>query len=184
MAAQPGALVVEELQLRSDLGHAAIRGRLDSAAITNGRHDLELRGSVDVAKLATMLPRALRIRSDTTITSGPNGHTWQSGPAFAFRSTVTGSTFECRVDGGAFSPCSSPFVSPALALGGHDFEVRATSAAGVTDPSPARRSFSVNSPEHHRYHCDIREFPRLRAGDIAGCRIITASASTAHDWTS
>src|SRR4029079_461156 len=34
------------------------------------RHDLELRGSIDIAKLAAMLPHALRIRSDTTITSG------------------------------------------------------------------------------------------------------------------
>src|SRR6185503_20282512 len=37
---------------------------------TAGRHDLELRGSIDVVKLAAMLPHAMRIRSDTTITSG------------------------------------------------------------------------------------------------------------------
>ena len=37
---------------------------------STGHHDIELRGSVDVAKLAAMLPHAMRIRSDTTITSG------------------------------------------------------------------------------------------------------------------
>ena len=36
----------------------------------NGHNDIELRGAVDVARLATMLPHALGIRSDTTITSG------------------------------------------------------------------------------------------------------------------
>ena len=69
LTAQPTGLAIESLQLRSDLGQAAVRGRLDPNVAT-GRHDIELRGSVDVAKLAAMLPHALRIRSDTTITSG------------------------------------------------------------------------------------------------------------------
>lgn len=68
LTAQPGALVVQDLQLRSDVGQVALRGRLDPTA--RARHDLELRGSVDVAKLAAMLPRALRIRKDTRIESG------------------------------------------------------------------------------------------------------------------
>ncbi len=67
LVAQPTGLVIDELQLRSDLGQAAVHGRLDPNAI---RHDLELRGSIDVAKLAAMLPHALRVRQDTTITSG------------------------------------------------------------------------------------------------------------------
>src|SRR4029079_8664 len=69
LTAQPTGLVIESLQLRSDLGQAAVRGRLDPNVAT-GRHDVELRGSIDVAKLAAMLPHAMRIRSDTTITSG------------------------------------------------------------------------------------------------------------------
>ena len=64
-----GRLAIEDLQLRSDVGQVGLRGRLDPNW-SAGRHDLELRGSIDVARLAAMLPHALRIRGDTTITSG------------------------------------------------------------------------------------------------------------------
>ena len=53
-----------------------------------------------------------------------------------FYSTEAGSTFECRLDSGHFAPCSSPYRKR-LALGMHRFEVRATDAAGNTDPTPA-----------------------------------------------
>jgi hypothetical protein len=69
LTSQPSGLAVEDLQLRSDVGHVAMRGRLDPN-LSAARHDLELRGAVDVARLAAMLPHALRIRENTTITSG------------------------------------------------------------------------------------------------------------------
>ena len=69
MTSQPSGLAVEDLQLRSDVGHVAMRGRLDPN-LSAAQHDLELRGAVDVARLAAMLPHALRIRENTTITSG------------------------------------------------------------------------------------------------------------------
>jgi len=67
--AQPTGLAIEEMQLRSEIGQAAVRGRLDPK-MDPTRHDLELRGVVDVARLAAMLPRAMHIRPGTTITSG------------------------------------------------------------------------------------------------------------------
>ncbi len=69
LASRPGGIEIEELQLRSEIGQAALRGRLDPD-LAAAQHDLELRGTIDVARLAAMLPKALRIRSDTTITSG------------------------------------------------------------------------------------------------------------------
>jgi hypothetical protein len=69
ISSQPGALAIEDLQLRSDVGQIAVRGRLDPNRQA-ARHDFELRGAIDVARLATMLPHALRIREGTTITSG------------------------------------------------------------------------------------------------------------------
>ncbi len=86
---------------------------------------------------------------DTTITSGPSGTTNDSTPTFGFSSSETGSSFECRFDVAAFAPCSGPGAThtPTTALidGEHVFEVRATDQAGNFDPSPASRSFTVNT---------------------------------------
>jgi hypothetical protein len=68
LTSQPTGLAIDSLQLRSDLCQVAVRGRLDPN-LSAGRHDLELRGTIDGAKLAAMLPHKLKIRSDTTITS-------------------------------------------------------------------------------------------------------------------
>ena len=45
---------------------------------------------------------------ETTIDSGPSGLTNDPTPSFTFSSSAAGSSFECKIDTGAFSPCSSP----------------------------------------------------------------------------
>jgi hypothetical protein len=82
---------------------------------------------------------------ETTIDSGPSG-TVNTGPAsFAFSSSEAGSTFECSLDGSLYSPCSSPRSYTGLADGTHTFSVRATDAAGNVDPTPATRSWTVDT---------------------------------------
>ena len=86
---------------------------------------------------------------DTTITSGPSGTTNDSTPTFGFSSSETGSSFECRFDAAAFALCSGPGATHTpttpLADGEHVFEARAIDQAGNVDPSPASRSFTVNT---------------------------------------
>jgi bacillolysin len=82
---------------------------------------------------------------DTTITSGPMGVTTNPTPMFEFTSSEPSSTFECRVDGAAFAACMTPHTTPTLADGPHTFEVRATDQVGNQDPSPASRSFVVDT---------------------------------------
>ncbi len=69
VVSNPRGWSIDDLQLRSDIGRFAVRGRVDPN-FAAGQHDLEMRGAVDVAKLAAMLPHAMRIREGTTITSG------------------------------------------------------------------------------------------------------------------
>ena len=81
---------------------------------------------------------------DTSITTGPNV-TNNSSPTFDFTSTADGASFECRLDGAAFSACSPPNQYSNLAEGGHTFEVRSTDGGGLVDPSPAARTFTVDT---------------------------------------
>jgi hypothetical protein len=81
----------------------------------------------------------------TTINSGPSGTVKDKVGTFGFTADETGSTFECKVDSGAFAACTSPFSTAALADGAHSFAVRATDAAGYQEASPVTRSWSVDS---------------------------------------
>ena len=82
---------------------------------------------------------------ETTIDSGPTGTTASVDASFAFSSSETGSTFECRIDNGAWGACTSPKAYTGLAAGTHTFDVRATDAAGNTDATPASRTWTIST---------------------------------------
>jgi len=84
-----------------------------------------------------------RTAPETTITSGPSASTTETGAAFAFVSSEAGSTFSCKLDGGKWSRCRPPRSYSGLALGPHQFAVRATDKAGNVDTTPAAWSWTV-----------------------------------------
>ncbi|MEW6636196.1 MAG: right-handed parallel beta-helix repeat-containing protein [Actinomycetota bacterium] len=65
---------------------------------------------------------------------------------FFFRSSEEGSVFACSLDGAAFRRCASPKQYSKLGRGKHTFRVRATDAAGNTDPTPAVYTWRVRIP--------------------------------------
>jgi hypothetical protein len=85
------------------------------------------------------------VTPDTTIASGPaaGGRLSVAKTKFSFRSSIPGSTFECRLDGGGWKPCVSPRTLTGLRDGAHTFAVRATSPALLIDETPASRTFRV-----------------------------------------
>jgi hypothetical protein len=90
-------------------------------------------------------PPADTTAPDTTISSGPTGTTNDATPSFTFTSSESGSTFQCRVDLGSWTSCTSPRTFAALADGAHTFAVRAIDAAGNIDTSAASRAFTVDT---------------------------------------
>ena len=83
---------------------------------------------------------------DTAIADGPSGTVQSPDATFSFVSPDTSSTFECRLDGGGWSACTSSKSYSKLTAGSHTFEVRATNDVGKTDPSPAARTWTVSAP--------------------------------------
>jgi hypothetical protein len=80
----------------------------------------------------------------TSIDSGPSGTTNASAPRFTFSATGDAATYECSIDDGAFGSCVSPRILTGLGDGRHAFAVRARDAAGNIDPTPARRTFTID----------------------------------------
>ncbi|HZJ63993.1 MAG TPA: hypothetical protein VFD36_10795, partial [Kofleriaceae bacterium] len=82
---------------------------------------------------------------DTMITAGPaNGVTTGGSASFAFSSPDSMATFECKLDAADFTTCTSP-QDFTLAGGAHTFAVRAKDLVGLVDPSPATRTWTVDT---------------------------------------
>ena len=99
----------------------------------------------NVSAFATVEVKIDTTPPNTTIDSGPSGPTNDPTPTFGFSADETGSSFECKVDSGSFSPCSPPETVASLPEGNHTLSVRATDPAGNTDSTPASRGFKVDT---------------------------------------
>lgn len=98
-----------------------------------------------VALAALSSPAVAAAAPETAITAGPTGRTGDSSPSFAFESNDPAATFECSLDGRAFTPCASPTAYAGVTESPHTFVVRAVDAAGSADPTPAERSFIADA---------------------------------------
>ena len=117
--------------------------------LADGPHTFEVRA---VSPLGTpdTSPAAHVWTIDTTppntgLTDRPDDLMASSDAAFSFISTETGSTFQCRLDGGAWTACASPQRYSGLSDGAHTFAVFASDAAGNADPTPANDAWRIDS---------------------------------------
>jgi Bacterial Ig-like domain/RTX calcium-binding nonapeptide repeat (4 copies)/Haemolysin-type calcium binding protein related domain len=100
--------------------------------------------SVDFAQVRSLLGCPPLETAITSMTMEP----WEASTKTTFRFTSNDgeATFECRLDYGTFDDCASPKEYPGLIEGStHAFEVRAVDPAGTPDPTPARRTWTVDT---------------------------------------
>jgi hypothetical protein len=114
--------------------------------LSQGGHTFSVRarrsGSVD-ATPAVRTFAVDTVRPDTQIDVAPQARTYERNASFFFSSNEAG-TFECRLTGASYTPCSSPFVAEELLPDrSYSFEVRARDEAGNLDKSPPLHEFSI-----------------------------------------
>jgi hypothetical protein len=142
--------------LTSEAG-ATFECRLDShdwgecgqvSGLSDGKHVMRARAE-DRAGNVDPTPASWSWRIDlppeTSITEGPNGSTSSASATFRFSSNDTAATFQCKLDDGGWSSCSSGKTYTGLPQGSHTFKVRAKDSAGTKDPSPATRTWKIDT---------------------------------------
>jgi large repetitive protein len=162
-----------------------------TAALSDGAHSVSVRAT-DVAGNTDASPatRSFTVDTtpppdttppDTTISSGPAATTTATTASFAFTASESGSTFECKLDSGAFAACTSPKTYSGLSTGSHAFSVHATDAAGNVDASPATQTWAIQSappPDHQ----PLAAYTYSPASPTAGQAVsFDASSATCDD---
>ena len=82
---------------------------------------------------------------DTAIDSGPSGLERSASARLTLTSTEAGSTFECRLDSGDWEACTPTVDLDELGDGEHVLRARSRDAAGNADPTPAERTWTVDT---------------------------------------
>ncbi len=128
-------------------GFSACTSPKSFSGLADGAHTFQVRAT-DGAGNTDATPANFTWTVDTTppdtiVDNGPASPTELTSADFVFHSTEAGSGFQCQLDGGGFSACTSPKNYAALSLGAHSFDVKATDPAGNTDGSAASFSWTV-----------------------------------------
>lgn len=120
------------------------------SGLADGAHTFQVRATDAAGNIELFPPQTSWVldndRPGSRIVEGPSGPTASASARFAFAATdSTPSRFECRLDGGEWSGCSSPAEYTGLTDGPHTFQVRATDAAGNVELSPPQAGWVVDS---------------------------------------
>jgi hypothetical protein len=141
-------------------------------------HAVDEAGNIDVSPIIfqwevdTRAPDTIII--DESFTSPLDGETTGPSVLFEFTSSESDfgfSQFECSLDNGAFTPCFGGINYFIQTDGTHTFAARAIDSVGNVDPTPATRTWTVNT-----------QYPGLTLTQKPP--IATTDAATTFAWTS
>lgn len=148
-------------QFSSSEGGATFQCSLDGGSFTacsspktytglaDGSHTLQVR-AIDGASNLDATPSSHTwvidtAAPDTSLAGAPASITNATTANPTFSSADAAATFECKLDGGAWAPCTSPHPLSGLAEGSHTLQVRAVDPAGNVDPTPASHTWVVDT---------------------------------------
>jgi hypothetical protein len=130
-------------------GDCSGTGTHTTGTLPDGQHTFRVRALNEVdSKDPTPAQKVFTVDATapgSSISSGPSGPSTSRSAQFAFTGSGSPTGFECRLDSGTFTSCTSPKSYSGLSDGEHAFEVRSRDAAGNRDASPASREFSVDT---------------------------------------
>jgi hypothetical protein len=132
----------------TDLGPwTACTSPVDLSGITPGQHTFAVRAvsGATVDSNPSIRTWTVRTAPSTSIASGPASLTRSNTASFTFGSDASPATFQCSLDSGPWSGCTSPALYPGLADGSHTFAVRAIDLEGDVDPAPASAAWTVDT---------------------------------------
>ena len=150
----PGGSGIDSFQCQIDGGgFSACTSLQNYVGLSDGSHTFQVR-AIDNAGNTDASPASFTwvvdtIAPDTTITANPTNPTNSTTASFSFTGSDAGgsgvASFECQIDGGAFSACTSPQSYLGLSDGNHTFQVRAIDSAGNTDATPASYTWTIDA---------------------------------------
>jgi hypothetical protein len=114
--------------------------------LANGAHSFTVTPRDSLSNVGT--PATINWTVDTSqfsveIFSGPTGYVNTLDNTFTFVASVpSGTTYQCKIDSGVYSACSSPFSTGNLAAGAHTFTVFAVN--GGNESVAVSRSWTID----------------------------------------
>ncbi|MHA6780363.1 right-handed parallel beta-helix repeat-containing protein [Pseudonocardia saturnea] len=89
------------------------------------------------------------VAPETVLAEGPPSPTTFTTATLTFTGSDNASsvTFQCRLDGGEFAPCTSPVTYSGLAVGEHSVTIRAVDFSGNADSSPVVHTWTIEAPD-------------------------------------
>ena len=119
------------------------------AGLSEAAHSFEVRaedaaGNLDASPASHAWTVDLT-EPDTSFLSTPADPSASTTPTFGLGSSESPPSFECKLDGGGWSPCATPFTTAALGDGSHTLQARASDAAGNQDASAVSYTWLVDA---------------------------------------
>ena len=125
----------------------------------------------------TLLIEATDSTPPTTKLTSSEGYNNTTSAQFWFTgddnvTPAPGLSFQCQLDGGAFSECASPQSYSNLAAGSHTFAVKAVDAAGNVAVSPESYTWTINPP------APVLEVENFDGANAGGQQLVVAAQTT------